>query len=382
MYFLGQAGNYRAGDILRHTFAVGFPSDARKLREQLALRYQVPESHVVLYHTGRSALCAAIKSLAPKHSKVVITSLTCYAVVQAVKSAGCVPIFADVTPETLHFNLKTLEQVYRKHPDAKVVVVQNNLGHAVNIAEIEKFCRKNHLKLIEDLAHCAGVSYPDGRECGTVGDAAILSFGKGKSIDTIAGGALILRSTPVKGIIPSRRPRLSSSLRERFYPLFGAEIRGLYHFNLFGRNLGQVFTGILLKLHFIEKSADAELNLETRPCFWQCHRALCIFRHLPKNRPPMRDFRLVSDREKCLKELAAAGYIFSDIWYDTPVSPERYYEKAHFDEKECPVATELAQQIVNIPTWYEKSQLRHAYAIIDKYDISRQIAAKSAKGVK
>ena len=370
MYFLGQAGNYRWHNILGQTFAVGLPGDISRLRESLSARYDSDFPHTAIYHTGRSALAAAVKAVVPKNSKVIITSLTCYAVVQAIKSAGAVPVFADANPGTLHFGGKELMQTLKRYPDAAAVVVQNNLGHAIDITEIEKLSQRHHLKIIEDLAHCAGAAYPDGRECGTVGDATILSFGKGKSVDTIAGGALILRDTalaPCKQ--PKNRPRLSSSLRERFYPLFGAEIRGLYHFSVRKRNLGRIFTAFLLKIHFIEKSADAELSLDRRATLWQARRAQKILENLPKNRPPMRDFRLVKDREKVLKELEKQGYIFQDTWYDCPVSPERYYQKVHFPEQECPVAVRLSKQIINIPTWYSKASLKSAYDLIKRYEI-------------
>lgn len=369
MYFLGQAGNYRWNDILRHTFAVGLPGDTRRLREHLAKHYGADFSHTAIYHTGRSALAAAVKAVIPKNSKVIITSLTCYAVVQAVKAAGCVPVFADAAPDTLHFGAQELEKALKHYPDVRAIIVQNNLGHPVDMQKIEKIAKKHDLKLIEDLAHCAGVSYPDGRECGTVGDATILSFGKGKSVDTIAGGALIIRDAalaPCKQ--PKKRPRLSDSLRERFYPLFGAEIRGLYHFSIKNHNLGRVFTAILLKIRFIKKSADAELSLERRATLWQSRRALGILTNLPKNRPPMRSFRLVQNREKVYRELEKQGYIFQDTWYDCPVSPERYYKKVHFPEDECKEAVKLAEKIVNIPNWYDKNALKNAYAIIKKFE--------------
>ena len=369
MYFLGQAGNYRAHDILCHTFAIGLPGDTSRLREHLAARYDTDFPHTAVYHTGRSALSAAVKAVVPKDSKVIITSLTCYAVVQAIKSAGCVPVFADASPDTLHFGPRELKKTLKSYPDTRAIIVQNNLGRPVDMAALEQIARKHNLKIIEDLAHCAGVSYPDGRECGTVGDATILSFGKGKSVDVIAGGALVLRDTtlaPCKQ--PRKRPRLSDSLRERFYPLFGASIRGLYHFSLKKHNLGRVLTAFLLKIRFIEKSADAELSFVRRATLWQSRRALKILKNLPKNRPPMRDFRLVTDREKVLKELEKQGYIFQDTWYDCPVSPERYYKKVHFPEDECPQAVKLSQEIVNIPTWYNRDDLRNAYAVIKKYE--------------
>lgn len=380
MYFLGQASNYRTRDILRHTFAFGSIGDFSVLRNYLAARYDVHSDRVALYGTGRSALTVAIKSVIPElaeepspspkrstHSpkpEVAITALTCYAVVQAVEAAGCIPVFVDVDSKILHFGAKELEAALVAHPRISAIIIQNNLGHPADMGAIEKVARRHNLKIIEDLAHSAGVYYPDGREAGAIGDATILSFGKGKSIDTIAGGALIVRSQEASLAIeqPTKRPKLRNSLRARFYPLFGAMIRGFYHLKL-----GRYFTSFLLKIHFIERSADAPLCFDRRCTYWQAKLALRQLENLPTPRPPLRDFYLVKDRDKVLDKLEKNGFVFNDTWYDCPVAPERYFKKSGFEPKECPVATKLAKKIINFPTHYPKSALKPARRIIKPY---------------
>lgn len=373
MYFLGQAGNFKAADILRHTFAFGTRQSLEQLRAHLSERYQVESPRVAFYQTGRTALSAAIKATVPKNSKIAITSLTCYAVVQAVKAAHCVPIFVDVSPKTLHFGAPELRATLKKYPDIKAIVVQNNLGIPVDITAIQRVAKG--LVIIEDLAHCAGAAYPNGQEVGTVGDATILSFGKGKSIDAISGGALILRNkTLPHPKEPLRRPKLSDSLRARFYPLIGATIRGFYHIKL-----GRLFTSLMLKLHFIQKSADAPLDFSRRLTYPQAKLALYQLERLPKNRSPIREFYLVERRDELLKELESHGFIMYDIWYDTPVAPERYYKKANFPEDECPMAVKLSQQLVNLPTYYGEQAMVPARKIIKKYDVTSLIAKEVKK---
>lgn len=379
MYFLGQAANYR-GKILKHLFACGKKADFDALIKHLASRYQVSESNVLLYQNGRTALSCGIKAVVPKRSGeqpgIVITSLTCYAVVEAVKKAGFTPVFADIDPKTLHFNSATLEKALKQHQNIKAVIVQNNLGYPADLDSIQTVTKKHGLILIEDLAHCAGISYANGKEAGTVGDFAILSFGKGKSIDTISGGALVLRATTLTNtdddqqearVIkrpkqPTLLPRLSDRMRDRFYPLLGALIRLLYPLHL-----GKLFTGFLLKTHQIKRSADAELNPSFRLTNWQAKLALKQLIELPKNRPPLREFYFVENRAVVLAELAKKGYIMNDTWYDTPVSPDRYFKKSGYVPAECPVAVEIANHIVNLPTHYPAKSLEPARQIIKKH---------------
>jgi dTDP-4-amino-4,6-dideoxygalactose transaminase len=380
MFFLGQAANYK-GKVLGHTFATGSKKDFEALRKHLATRYKVPEENVFLYHNGRTALAAGMKAVVPKkngeHPGILITSLTCYAVVEAVKTAGFTPVFADIDEKTLHFNGETIEKALKKHKNVKAVIVQNNLGIPADIRSIKTAVRKHNLVLIEDLAHCAGISYKNGKEAGTVGDFAALSFGKGKSIDTISGGALVLRSSEITYIergrfktkevklpkAPTKRPKFGDRYRDRFYPLFGAMIRGLYFFRL-----GRLFTSFLLKTHQIKRSADATLDYKTRLTYWQAKLALKQLEALPKDRPPIREFYLVDDRDIVLNKLERAGFVMNDTWYDIPVSPERYYKKANYPEDECPVAVNLSKHIVNLPTHYSRTKLQPARKIISKHE--------------
>lgn len=371
MYFLGQAGNYRAGDILRHLFAVGTRKSSRNLKSHLAERYGVKRSQVLLYHTGRTALAAAIKTLVPEGSEVVATSLTCYAVYEAITGAKCQPVFADVDLNTLHYGGRELEKVLKTHNNVKAIIIQNNLGIPCDIASIEQVAKKHNLIIIEDLAHCAGVRYKDGREAGTVGAAAALSFGKGKSIDTICGGALVMRTDVKMPTAPRKLPKFADRFRDRFYPLFGAEIRGFYHF---GIKAGRVFTSALIHLGFIKRSADESLNFNTRLTHWQARLALRQFMKLPESREPLRRFYFVDDRDKVLSKLAWRGFIMYDTWYDVPISPERYYKKVGLDEGTCPNAVYAAEHIVNLPNHYAFTELRDARNIIEKYQTNNQIA--------
>ena len=363
MLFLGQAANYHASDIIRHILAFGTKKDSEKLRQYLASRYATPPNKVTLYHNGRSALATAIKATTPTKGAVLVNGFTCYAVFEAVRAANCTPIFADITPKTLHYDDKELEKQLKLHPDLKTIIIQNSLGIPVDIAKLEKIAKKHQLNIIEDMAHCAGIKYLDGREAGTIGDAAVFSFGKGKSIDTISGGALVLRKDTPSVKRPHYKPSFSDTLRDRWYPFFGACMRGAHHIKC-----QKIITGILLKFHWIERSADAKLSTKTRLTHWQAKLALHQFEKIPsRGKKPIRQYFLVKNRDEVLQKLKKQGFFFDEIWYDRPVSPIRYYKKVNFPEKDCPNAVEITDSIINIPTFYSKKTLEPAIKIIKEY---------------
>ena len=363
-YYLGQAANYSRKDRIFHTFAIGTPHDSHRLVNFLARKYKVSKNHVALTKNGRSALALALEYTIPKGSKVIINGFTCYAVYEAIKAAGMKPVYADIDPETLNFTKETIEKVLDE--DVKAIIVQNTLGIPAPIKDIEKIVKKNRLKLIEDLAHCAGMKYEDGREAGQVGDAVAFSFGKDKVIDTISGGALILRDQMSAGIkAPSKLPKFSDTFRARFYPLFGGIYRGLKHVKL-----ATPWMAILLKLHMVQRSADNKLDIRRRPNHFEAKRAYAQFKKLPRTKKPIRTFYLVRDREEVLRKLREAGYFFDGFWYEKPISPNRYYKKVRFPEKDCPNAVKVADSIINLPNYYTKAQLDKAIKIIEEYKIT------------
>jgi dTDP-4-amino-4,6-dideoxygalactose transaminase len=356
-YFLGLAAGIEHPFL--HLFTHGSAKDASDLTKYLSKRYN---GEAMLCKNGRSALTLALKAYFNPGDTIIVNAFTCYAVYEAIKAAELKPIFADISRKDLNFTTETLERVVSS--DAAGIIIQNSLGNPVDIQTIEHFAGRHGLVIIEDLAHCAGLEYSDGREAGTVGAAAVLSFGKEKSIDAVSGGAVVFRH-PKRHLVeaPRKLPKLSDYLRERWYPVFGLWCRKLTRVGLSGGLMR-----ILLALHFVEKSADNRLDLSRRPTRFEAKIALSQFKKLKRsNTRRLRDFYLVDDRETVLKELREAGYFFDGFWYERPVSPKRYYKKVHFNEKACPVSVVVSKQIVNLPNYYSESELAIARMIIEKY---------------
>ncbi len=395
-YFLGQAATFGIKKTFRFLFSFGTKKDFEELKQILADRYNVEKKQVWLFHSGRTALTLALLSQIPSvksqrqiktndkmQSKqdlpeVAITALTCYAVVQAVKTAGYQPVYLDIDPKTLHFNGETLSQALKEHPNIKAVVVQNNLGIASDILEISQVAKDHHLMLIEDLAHSFGINYNATLPAGGLGDAIILSFGKGKAIDAISGGALIMRKKSQNQLledptIANSRPQISDSLRDRFYPLFGLFSRILSYIPVGRRNLGQFFISFFVKIHFIKRSADAELDFTHRLTFWQANYIVHELSHNQVTSSLIRQPYFVDNRSKTLNKLKKSGYYFDEIWYDIPVSPKRYYQKSAFNPKTCPIADLVSKHLVNLPIYYSLAEMSEARLIIAESEISIEV---------
>ena len=124
----------------------------------------------------------------------------------------------------------------------------------------------------------------------------------------------------------------------------------------------------LIKIHFVERSADNKLDLLRRPANFEAKLALKQLKNLRRTgEKPLREFYLVKNRAEVLKKLRKQGYYFDSFWYEKPVSPTRYYNKVHFNEAACPIATEVAEKIINLPNYYSKKGLEKAREIIGEY---------------
>ena len=360
-YFLGtNAGISKKERIWRRKLKAN-REDYDKLHDFLLDYYKGEQ--VLLTINGRSGIAAGLFYGTDKRKEVIINGFTCHAVVQGVKAAGKTPIYADISPKTLNFTLESLEKAISKNTCA--VIVQNTLGNMVDIREIESFCKKHNLVLIEDLAHCQGQKYPDGREAGTVGDVTVLSFGKEKVFDAGSGGALILREKlPKIPILNDKTPEKDEFLA-RIYPTIGLIYRRLSFVGCHG-----LYMRLMLKLGWVRKSADGEVDFKGKRL--SDFQAKLVYEKMMgdlkiKNKGVLREFYLVDNRDGLLKELKKSGYYFDGFWYEKPVSPERYYKKADFPEEKCPKAVFTSEHIINLPTYYSEKELAPARKIIKKY---------------
>ncbi len=381
MIFLGLASNYTARDILRHSFAIGNKRDYIKLEKELSKKYKTDIDNLSLTFSGRSAIYLALKSFLEserlnKGDHVAVNGFTCHAVIEAIKTAGLEPVYVDLEKvmggQILpNYSAESLEKLAKKDKKLKCFILQNTFGFPVDIRRFDPVKRQYDLLLIEDLAHCAGRKYPDGREIGTVGEAVCMSFGKGKSIDTINGGAVILRDKNLR--LPKEFNKATLKHRSggdvpraSWYPLFAAIARGLSHLHL-----DKPWLGLLLRLRWIKRSADIKLSTDTTISCWQAKLALKQLNSLKSS--ALREFYLVDNREACLKELKKHGYRLEEFWYEVPVAPERYYKSVRFPEGNNPNAVFFAQHVVNIPTWYQskrhKKEVAKAKRIIKSHEL-------------
>ena len=147
--------------------------------------------HAVALASGTAALHCAIKLAGVKRGdKVFCSDITFSATVNPVVYEGGVPVFIDTEQDTWNMDPKALEKAFEIYPEVKVIVVANLYGVPGKMAELRAVADAHNAILIEDAAESLGATYC-GRQTGTFGDVAVISFNGNKIITGSSGGMLL-----------------------------------------------------------------------------------------------------------------------------------------------------------------------------------------------
>ena len=177
-----------SGVLFRYGFdaARGGHWKAKTFEEILARRTGAAYSH--LCSSGTAALSIALAACGVgAGDEVIVPPFTFVATVEAVLTAGAVPIVADID-ETLCLAPAAIEACIG--PRTKAVMVVHMCGAMARIDAIAKICAHNRLVLIEDACQSMGATFK-GKSLGTFGSMGCFSFDPVKTITCGEGGAVI-----------------------------------------------------------------------------------------------------------------------------------------------------------------------------------------------
>ena len=190
----------------------------RKFEE--SFRNKIEAKSVLATNSGRSAILLALRLLnIGKNKEVVIPSLVCGAVADAVVSSNSTPVYADVKTSDGTIDPEKLSSSITDKTAAIVAV--HYQGLPCDIQEICEIGIKRGIPVIEDCAHSIGSSYK-GKHTGMFGDFAFFSFGPDKPMTTGSGGMLVATRSefvPLLEGIKEHLPRSTSQEESKNFKL-------------------------------------------------------------------------------------------------------------------------------------------------------------------
>ncbi|MGC9317405.1 MAG: DegT/DnrJ/EryC1/StrS family aminotransferase [Armatimonadota bacterium] len=145
--------------------------------------------HACAVSSGTAALHTAMGALHLEVGDEVITSpVTDMGSIIAIVQCNCVPVFADVEPETMLLDPASIEE--RITDRTRALMVVHLLGQPCNMDEIMRIVEEHNLYLVEDCAQSHDAKW-DGRDVGTFGHFGCFSLQQSKQITTGDGGVVI-----------------------------------------------------------------------------------------------------------------------------------------------------------------------------------------------
>ena len=128
--------------------------------------------------------------------RVFCSDMTFDATVNPVVYEGGIPVFIDTEEETWNMDPETLEKAFEMYPEVRLVVCAELYGFPGDIARIKQICEKHNALLIEDAAEAMGATL-NGKQCGSFGDFAAISYNGNKIITGSSGGCLLTNDLEV-----------------------------------------------------------------------------------------------------------------------------------------------------------------------------------------
>ena len=173
----------------------------------------------LLLNSGTAALASALtlarKAGNSQNPEVIMPGYACPDIISAAVYAGVTPVLVDLEPERPYMSLQDISAAINDNTVA--ITALNFLGIPERINAIRTLIGNHAIVLIEDSAQW----YPDTNTPASThfaGDLVVLSFGKGKPVSLLGGGALLIKKSELTHSLEpalNRGSGLAGKLKQR-----------------------------------------------------------------------------------------------------------------------------------------------------------------------
>lgn len=167
------------------------------------MKEYVGAPHAVAVNSGTSGLHLSIRALGiGEGDEVIVPSFSFVAVANSVCYERAVPVFAEIQPETLCLDPKSVEAAIT--PRTRAILLVHTFGYPADVTAIQAIARHHHLFVIEDACEALGAE-TGGRKVGSFGDVGVFAFYPNKQLTTGEGGMVVTGNAEIAASVRSLR---------------------------------------------------------------------------------------------------------------------------------------------------------------------------------
>ena len=151
--------------------------------------------HGILTYSGRTALYVLLKAYElKKNDEIIMPAYMCETVSQLLIDMGFRLNFVDMENDTYNISIDDLTEKVNKN--TKAIIAVHMFGNPCDIKSVMEIANDHNLIVIEDAAQAMGAEY-NGRKVGAISDSGFFSFGRGKPITAMGGGAIVTNNDKI-----------------------------------------------------------------------------------------------------------------------------------------------------------------------------------------
>jgi len=146
-------------------------------------------SHGIASTSGTSSIHVALGAINPDPgSEIITTGISDIGTIIPILYQNCIPVFADLDPET--FSIDPLDLEEKITPKTRAVIAIHLFGLVGEMEKVREVCESHDVYLIEDACQ-AHLAEAKGELAGTIGDLGCFSLQQSKQITAGDGGITI-----------------------------------------------------------------------------------------------------------------------------------------------------------------------------------------------
>ncbi len=332
---------------------IGGPAIA-KLEEELARRIGV--AYAIAVSSGTDAILCVLMALGlGPGDEVIVPSFTFFATAGCVARVGARPVFVDVDPRTFNIDPASVERAVT--PRTRAIIPVHLYGQCAEMDPILETARRHRLFVIEDAAQAIGATY-NGRQAGTLGDAACLSFYPTKNLGAFGDGGMILSND-------ERLANLCRHLRTH------GESKRYYHDRVGGNfRLDAIQAALLLvKLRYLDRFTARRREI-ARQYDESLRNSGVVAPHVPLGHEPVyHQYTIQCNRREELKTLLRYREIATAVYYPVPLHLQKCFAMLGSPRGSLPVTETLCERVLSLPChpMLSDDELRHVASLVREF---------------